>query len=282
MPPPFVASVLCDPADLESDDVVAVQVVTDDSSSSRAEGGSDDEWLPRGEESDEESSEEHEGGPSSGRKAREPRRRQRQRTANSNGSGWRQMPSQYRGGGMFQSFNELPTDEERAQLAAAAIREAEEEGLQLEAPKFKSWKGKAVTSRFKGVKKCGRGTDRKPWQARLGAYLALGTYETEEQAALAIARAKASGARCPGVAKQRIGQQQSPATARTAPAPPPAMSPTHAGVAAAKHRAELLGLGYYSGPASDDGSTPDTHDAVDVGTDSTTRADSAALSSDQH
>ena len=74
-------------------------------------------------------------------------------------------------------------------LAAAALREASEQGLELELG-YAMFKGRPTVCKYKGVKLCnGRGHERRPWQARIGApAVALGTFETAEQAALHRAR----------------------------------------------------------------------------------------------
>lgn len=90
------------------------------------------------------------------------------------------------------SKDKPPTASESAELAAAALRDAEAEGLTLElGPTM--WKGKPTACKFKGVKnveQASRQNLRHPWQARFGndGKIAIGTYETPEQAALARAR----------------------------------------------------------------------------------------------
>ena len=89
----------------------------------------------------------------------------------------------------FVKAGAAPTTEERQALAATALRDASEEGLELELG-YAMWKGRPTQCKYKGVKLCeGRGHDRCPWQARVGSpAVALGTFETAEQAALHRAR----------------------------------------------------------------------------------------------
>ena len=89
----------------------------------------------------------------------------------------------------FVKAGAAPTTEERQALAATALCDASEEGLELELG-YAMWKGRPTQCKYKGVKLCeGRGHDRCPWQARVGSpAVALGTFETAEQAALHRAR----------------------------------------------------------------------------------------------